>query len=72
MNKNNCRVCGLFIEDAPWGENDLNQTFEICPCCGVEFGNEDYKIETIRDFRSIWISKGARWFDGSEKPYNSK
>lgn len=68
MNEHNCRVCGLFIEDLPWGEDGNYPTYEICPCCGVEFGYEDYTLESTKEYREKWLLKGAEWFDKSEKP----
>ncbi len=47
MNEHNCRVCGLYIDDLPWGEDGNCPTYEICSCCGVEFGNEDYTVESV-------------------------
>ena len=63
-----CRICGLYIEELPWGEDGLSPTYEICPCCGVEFGNEDYTVESAKRYRIEWINKGLNWFDPSEKP----
>lgn len=63
-----CRVCGLYIENLPWGEDDKSPTYEICPCCGVEFGNEDYTIESTKRYRQTWINKGANWFNPKQKP----
>ena len=42
-----CTVCGLPLGDfAPWGDDKESPTFDICPCCGVEYGNEDYTPES--------------------------
>lgn len=70
MNEHNCRVCGLFITNLPWGENGNSPSYEICPCCGVEFGNEDYTINSTRQYRNKWVLKGGNWFFPSEKPQN--
>lgn len=35
-----CRVCGLYLGYQPWGEDGKTPSYEICPCCGVEFGYE--------------------------------
>ncbi|MCD8032141.1 MAG: hypothetical protein LUF85_15295 [Bacteroides sp.] len=70
MRENNCRVCGLFIQDKPWGENGKTPTYEICPCCGVEFGVEDYTKESTKEYREKWIESGCQWFDKKEKPEN--
>ncbi|WP_449387855.1 hypothetical protein [Chryseobacterium lineare] len=68
MSEHNCRVCGLFIDDLPWGEDGKSPTYEICPCCGVEFGYEDYTVESTKKYRKEWLIKGAKWFDKSEQP----
>ncbi|MGE9310821.1 hypothetical protein ACLOAU_04225 [Niabella sp. CJ426] len=68
MNKQNCRVCGFQNDDLPWGEDGNSPTFEICPCCGVEFGNEDYTKESTMEYRKKWIHEGARWFSPRERP----
>ena len=51
MNRHNCRVCGYYIDDLPWGKEDNCPTYEICPCCGVEFGNEDCTKESTKQYR---------------------
>jgi hypothetical protein len=68
MKNHNCSVCGLYIEDAPWGEDNKTPTYEICPCCGVEFGNEDYTTKSVAAYRSKWLSEGATWFLKKQKP----
>ena len=67
-NKNICKVCGLFHEEPPWGEDGTSPSFEICDCCGVEFGYEDSTVESIKQFRENWITSGASWFNSKEKP----
>ncbi len=67
--KNNiCKVCGLFQDELPWGEDGNSPSFEICSCCGVEFGYEDSSIESIKQFRDNWIISGANWFNFKKKP----
>lgn len=63
-----CRVCGLFQEDPPWGADGKTATFNICDCCGVEFGYGDATSETINRFRQQWINNGAKWSDPKAKP----
>lgn len=43
-------------------------TFEICSCCGVEFGYEDIAIAGIVRFRNAWIARGKEWFRTDKKP----
>ena len=65
-----CRVCGLYIETLPWGEDGNSPTYEICPCCGVEFGYEDYTAESAKQYREKWIHEGANWFQPKQQPEN--
>lgn len=70
MITHNCRVCGLYIDDKPWGEDGESPTYEICPCCNVEFGYEDNTLESTLKYRSDWLKNGANWFEKKRKPEN--
>ena len=72
MKEHNCRVCGLYLgpDYLPWGEDGNCPTYDYCPCCGVEFGYQDYTIESIKQYREEWISKGANWSEPKIKPEN--
>ena len=50
----NCRVCGQYHEDPPWGDDGNTPIYEFCDCCGVEFGHEDVNKESILDFLETW------------------
>jgi len=63
-----CRVCGLGQEDAPWGEDGRTPTYEICSCCGVEFGYEDSQPTSVRAYRVQWLGKGGAWFAPDQRP----
>lgn len=63
-----CRVCGLFQPDLPWGENGTDPTHDICDCCGIEFGYEDFTLVVIRRYRDDWINNGAKWWREKKKP----
>ena len=65
--KYNCRVCGLHVDDAPWGDNKT-PSYEICFCCGVEFGNEDYTVESTKRYRALRLKSGAKWFSPNRMP----
>lgn len=53
---NTCRICGYTAENfIPWGEDGQIPSYEICPCCNVEFGYEDTQISSIRNYRKKWI-----------------
>jgi rubredoxin len=42
-------------------------SYDVCPCCGFEFGNDD-NPGTVRqgasfeEYRREWIADGCRWF----------
>ena len=63
-----CRVCGLIQPKEPWGENGENPNFNICYCCGVEFGYEDCTKESVKAYRKKWLEVGANWWTVKEKP----
>ena len=67
-NYQNCRVCGYHNADYPWGEDGKSPTYQICPCCGVEFGVDDITPENIQKFRNDWQKSNYKWFDKQMKP----
>lgn len=69
-NKENyiCRVCGFVHSFFPWREDNITASFEICDCCGVEFGYEDCTLTAIKSYRQEWLKNGAQWFHGEYKP----
>ena len=65
-----CPVC--FFPDL----EEPAREFSICPCCGTEFGVDDYSPRGIspdvihRELRWQWLERGAPWFDPeTPKPY---
>jgi len=42
--------------------------YNICDCCGTEFGNDDELLSSSA-LRERWVEKGAKWFFG-EPPAN--
>jgi len=72
-----CRVCGLFNgkdfqgnDYFPWGKDGNSPSYDICECCGVEFGYEDCSTEGAKAFRDRWIKNGATWYCPEYKPKN--
>lgn len=63
-----CRVCGLIQAEAPWGDDGQSPTFEICDCCGTEFGYEDATVAAAIRARALWLEKGAPWSDPKAMP----
>lgn len=66
-----CPVCGYAgLDEEP------NDSFEICPCCGVEFGFDDGGFDQgtpklalrQKQLRAAWLLRGADWMDESRKP----
>jgi hypothetical protein len=58
---NMCPVCGYRgLEEPP-------ADFVICPCCGTEFGYDDFGT-SHEDLRTQWIRAGARWFSDYTRP----
>jgi hypothetical protein len=67
--KNICPVCGYDgLEEPPYDKN-RNPSYEICDCCGYEFGFDDgSKGINFEKYRKQWIIKGAIWFNPDVKP----
>ncbi len=63
-----CRVCGAHYAEPPWGADGKTASFDICDCCGVEFGYEDSTPAAVAAYRSGWIARGLPWFKPARKP----
>jgi hypothetical protein len=63
-----CRVCGYKYDEPPWGQDGKTPSFDICPCCGAEFGYEDNTPLSARRYRAKWLSSGAPWWRPEFKP----
>ncbi|EGQ8490607.1 MULTISPECIES: hypothetical protein [Vibrio] len=74
MSNNNdkmaCRVCGLIQLDPPWGEDGKSPNYDICSCCGVEFGYEDSSVKGVSTYRKKWLEGGSSRGNGAEKTDN--
>jgi len=74
MNKNKsyiCPVCGLDKLAEPLYNNTGDSSYEICVCCGFEFGfDDDFKKQTHDSYRKQWLKNGANWFNPKLKPIN--
>jgi hypothetical protein len=57
-----CPVCWFATLQYP--ATDYN----ICPCCGTEFGNDD-AIFSWEELRERWIVSGMPWFFGQPPQY---
>lgn len=60
-----CPLCGY----GPIGNYatvyELRSTFDICPCCGCEYGNDDIEKHYVE-----WVKSGNEWFEPKDKPKN--
>jgi hypothetical protein len=65
-----CRVCGLKQQCPPWEASGKEPSYEICDCCGVEFGYEDSSLKGVITYRENWLAQGVKWFRPSEKPHD--
>jgi hypothetical protein len=47
-------------------------SYEVCPCCGFEFGNDDNPgtaaPSSFERYRQEWIAAGCPWLDPSQRP----
>jgi hypothetical protein len=56
-----CPVCGSNSLFGPAYDNPGAPSYEICPCCGTEFGNDDFSV-SHEVLRQRWLDNGARWW----------
>ncbi|UPY81067.1 hypothetical protein FH581_022705 (plasmid) [Leptospira weilii] len=66
-----CLVCGFNeLEEQPYVNN--SGSYEICPCCGFQFGVSDDDAGFTHDnWRQKWIFEGMKWWSrGSHSPPN--
>jgi hypothetical protein len=56
-----CPVCGYDrLPDPP-------ADWEICPCCGTEFENDDFDVSQD-ELRQRWVASGGQWWFDEEPP----
>lgn len=63
-----CPVCGYSELTEPPRNEFGGPSFEICDCCGVQFGYEDISEESILNYRDKWIKCGCKWFSQENIP----
>ncbi len=64
---NKCPVCGYNGLHEPAYDRHGYASFEICPCCGIEFGYEDAR-RSHESLRDKWIARGMPWWSDVRKP----
>ncbi len=65
-----CRVCGLIQQEPPWGSDGKSPNYDICSCCGVEFGYEDSTDIGVIAYRKKWLESGSKWNNCEDMPEN--
>ncbi len=66
-----CPVCGYPYLQSPPYDSDGNPSYDICDCCGFEFGFDDANNGvSFKDYREKWIANGNKWFWPDKKPSN--
>lgn len=65
-----CPVCGYpELDKAAYSKGA--PSFEICPCCGYQFGyDDDDQNITHEKWREKWIREGMVWWSRNIKPTN--
>lgn len=67
-----CPVCGFArLAEAPRSPSG-GASYEICPCCGFQFGyDDDARGVTYLTHREQWIQGGLKWWSrGQPAPAN--
>ena len=56
----------------PYADHFGLASYEVCHCCGFEFGNDDdpgtAAGESFEQFLTDWVSDGCKWFQPDERP----
>jgi hypothetical protein len=60
--------------DPPYFRHYGEPSYDVCHCCGFEFGNDDdpgtAPPKLFEAYLAIWIKDGCIWFDPAKKPAN--
>ncbi|TWD73098.1 hypothetical protein FB561_6983 [Kribbella amoyensis] len=50
-------------------------SYEVCPRCGFEFGNDDNpgtaEPSSFEEYRAEWEADGCPWFEAGQRPKRS-
>ena len=61
-----------YHPDPPYCVHYGDPSYDVCPCCGFEFGNDDDPGTapgvTFDHYRNEWIAQGYHWFDIKKCP----
>ena len=67
---NICPICNYDkLKEPPYNEYG-DGSYEICPCCGFEFGVDDFpeKEKCQTEWRMRWINDGYKWWSKHINP----
>jgi hypothetical protein len=64
---NICPVCGYSGLPKPAYDHLGYASFEICPCCGTQFGYQDAR-RSHDSLRAEWVAKGMPWHSRVKAP----
>lgn len=65
-----CKVCGFKYDEPPWGADGKSPSFDICVCCGCEFGYNDATAQAVEKSLLEWLASGAKFFMHEHMPPN--
>jgi hypothetical protein len=68
-----CPVCGFDKLVSPPSDEKGNESYDICSCCGFEYGVDDFNyglVNAFEKYRRDWVDNGAEWFYPSFRPIN--
>jgi hypothetical protein len=58
--------------EPPYSQYFGMPSYDVCSCCGFEFGNDDEpgigEPDSFQSYLSEWIDGGAVWFDPQRRP----
>lgn len=67
--KHICPICGCDeLKEPAWLGDGFGASFEICPCCGTEFGYQDCKPEGKKKQYEQWMARKYEWHFPQDKP----
>ncbi|PRP55884.1 hypothetical protein C7B71_03790 [Bacillus halotolerans] len=78
-----CPVCGFKGLTEPAYDDQGNHSYEICSCCGFQFGYDDFEMtredgsylepsESIIAYRKNWLAAGAVIFSPESYPQHQQ
>lgn len=66
-----CPVCGYDGLYSPPRSSSGGASYEICPCCGFQFGvSDDDEGFTYDQWRKRWVDNGMDWYSSSRPKPN--